>query len=424
MILNSNLNYADGHKNIFDLVPTSNDIFIDREILRHTYVPKSLPHRQKEMISLVVPLASALNNAAPSNLVLYGLPATGKTVTTKLVGEEITAKAEQLDKKIHFIYINCNITNTTYGILQKISRQMACNNDDKIPIAGLSLDTVYAKLLELLDENSCIAIIVLDEVDRLKADEALYMLTRINTDLKKTKISLILISNNLRFKEFLDSRVNSSLGSENITFEPYNALQLQDILLERVNDALKPESLDESVIPLCAALAAQENGDARKALDLCRVSGEIAERSGDKKITIKHVRLALGKIEKDYIREAIIKLPLQFKLVLFTIYKKDRENKKKGIRCGITTGDIYSIYTEVCKKACIKDLSQRRVTDLIAGLDTLGVVYSRIISKGRKGRVKEIELSVSSDDLIAILQEDEVISGLSSFKIKDQARLF
>ena len=424
MITNDNLNYAGEHRNLFDLVPTSDDIFIDREILRHTYVPKFLPHRQKEMMSLVVPLSSALKNATPSNLVLYGLPATGKTVTTKLIGEEIKVKAEELSKKIYFIYINCNITNTTYGVLQKISSEIIDNEDDKIPFAGLSLDNIYAKLLTILDKNGCIIIIVLDEVDKLKGDEALYMLTRMNTDLKKTKVSLILISNNLLFKQLLDSRVNSSLGSENITFEPYNALQLQDILLERVKVALKPNSFEEGVIPFCAALAAQDNGSARKALDLMRVSGEVAERNGAKKITIKHVIIAQSKIQEDCIKETINNLPTQFKLVLFSISKKILKNKKNCLKQGITTGEAYAIYQDTCKEVCFKSLTQRRITDIVQELDTLGLLITRVVSLGRHGKTKEIQLSVPPEEIICFLQKDDLISSLSGFKIKDQARLF
>ena len=70
--------------------------------------------------------------------------------------------------------------------------------------------------------------IVLDEIDKLvkkSGDDTLYNLTRINSDLKRSKVSIIGISNDLSFKDFLDPRVLSSLSEEEIVFPPYNAPQ-------------------------------------------------------------------------------------------------------------------------------------------------------------------------------------------------------
>ena len=129
-------------------------------------------------------------------------------------------------------------------------------------------------------------------------------------------------------------------------------------------------------------------------------------------------------IEKDYVKETINNLPAQFKLLLFSISKKEIKNKKDGMRNGITTGEAYTIYKETCKEVCFKSLTQRRISDIISELDTLGILITRVVSLGRHGKTKEILLSVSPEELISFLQEDDLIGGLSGFKIKDQARLF
>ena len=54
-------------------------------------------------------------------------------------------------------------------------------------------------------------------------------------------------------------------------------------------------------------MAGKENGDARKAIDLLRVSAEIAERERASKVEEKHIRLAQEKIEKDTNYEVIKK---------------------------------------------------------------------------------------------------------------------
>jgi len=109
-------------------------------------------------------------------------------------------------------------------------------------------------------------------------DTFLYSFTRLNQELNKAQISLIGISNEVTFLENIDPRVRSSLGEEEFIFHPYNAIQLQDILKERCEEAFKENTVANGVIAKCAAYAAREHGDARRALDLLRIAGELSER--------------------------------------------------------------------------------------------------------------------------------------------------
>jgi cell division control protein 6 len=186
---------------------------------------------------------------------------------------------------------------------------------------------------------------------------------------------------------------------------------------------LKPNTIDSDVIPLCAALAAQEHGDARRALDLLRVSAELAERKHVHKISTGHVRAAQNKIEIDRITEVVRTLPNQSKLILFSILLIERQNKKAGITQIVTTGEVFEVYKDLCKKARYDCLTQRRITDLISELDMLGIITARVISKGRYGRTREIQVPSSSRDLIQILQEDEMFKELANYKMKSQSRL-
>ena len=244
-----------------------------------------------------------------------------------------------------------------------------------------------------------------------------------NSDFTKAKISIVGISNDLKFTEFLDPRVKSSLGEENMIFDPYDAQQLQDILQQRADAALRPEALGESVIPLCAALAAQEHGDARRALDLLRISAEIAERDEANRITERHVKTAQNKIELDRVMEVTRTLPSQSKIILLSIILKEKSNKNAGLNGALTTGEVYDVYAALCKKARLDKLTQRRVADLISELDMLGIINARIISKGRYGRTREIQISASSTEIMKIFQEDDTVADLTKYKIKGQTRL-
>jgi cell division control protein 6 len=217
--------------------------------------------------------------------------------------------------------------------------------------------------------------------------------------------------------------VKSSLGEENIIFPPYDAAELQDILLQRVEIGLTPNSINDDVIPLCAALAAQEHGDARRALDLLRISAELAERVNSKKITKKFVKLAQNKIEVDRILEVVRTLPSQSKTILLSILLQEKNNKKIGTLNAITTGEVYDVYKDLCKKMRVDSLTQRRVADLISELDMLGIITARVISKGRYGRTREINISSSTEEIYKILKDDEIFSSLTDYKFSGQTRL-
>ncbi len=386
-------------------------------------MPEILPHREKEINNLASVLVPALRQETPSNVFIYGKTGTGKTAVTKFVGKELLKKGEATGRKVNFIYINCEVVDTQYRLLQNIANHFIDEWSERVPFTGWPTDEVYARLKQMIEKEGGVIVIILDEVDKLKGDEALYNLSRINSDLKNAKVSIVGISNDLKFTEFLDPRVKSSLGEENLIFPPYDAGELQDILGQRVSVALKEGCMASDVVPLCSALAAQEHGDARRALDLLRMSAEIAERSNTLKISKKHVRLAQNKIEIDRILEVVRTLPTQSKLILQAILLQEKHNKKTGTAGAITTGEVYEIYKNLCKKTRIGSLTQRRVADLISELDMLGIITARVISKGRYGRTREIKMSSSSEEITNVLQEDEIFKELSDYKVKGQTHL-
>ena len=411
------------NSDIFGRLLSCDGIFINREAMRPTFMPDILPHREKEINSLAAILVPALRDETPSNVFIYGKTGTGKTAVTKFVGKELLLKGKETGKKVNFIYINCEVVDTQYRLMQNITNHFIDEWSERIPFTGWPTDEVYAKLKAMIEKQGGVTVIILDEVDKLKGDEALYNLSRINSDLKNSKVSIVGLSNDLKFTEFLDPRVKSSLGEENMIFPPYDAGELKDILNQRVNIALRTGCVEEDVVPLCSALAAQEHGDARRALDLLRMSAELAERSKSPRITKKHVRMAQSKIEIDRIIEVVRTLPTQSKLILLAILLQEQYNKKMDTKGAITTGEVYEIYKELSKKTRTDKLTQRRIADLVSELDMLGVITARVISKGRYGRTRDIKMSSSADDIMKILREDEILKELSNYKIKGQTRL-
>jgi len=278
-----------------------------------------------------------------------------------------------------------------------------------VPFTGLATSEVFLRFKDGLEKLNSTFIAVLDEIDLLirnYGDGILYRLTRINEELKSSRLSLIGISNDLFFKDILDARVFSSLSEEEIIFKPYIAEQIRDILLHRVRPAFRPGCFPEGTLNLCAALAAAEHGDARRALDLVRVSGEVAERCGNSVVFEEYVKEAQKKIEYDRVSEALSSLPLHSKILLCVLYLKDKVSKR-----GVTTGDLYQVYQKFCGKIGIDGLTQRRVSGILNELDMLGVLNSQIANLGRYGRTKKIKVKVSQQTLENVFLGDPRLRG-------------
>jgi cell division control protein 6 len=399
----SKLNVLD---DVFERFLEHSKIFKNRDVLRHDYIPPNLPHREKQIFCLGEIVAPVLRNSRCSNLFIYGKTGTGKTAATKYVLNKLSIKANTLGIPIEVCYVNCRLVGTEYRVLS-----MLCSSlDVKVPFTGLAVGEVFDRFKNGLDSQKCFFIAILDEIDaliKLRGDVLLYELTRANEALHDSKISIVGISNDLRFKEFLDPRVLSSLSEEEIVFRPYNATELQDILLERAQLAFLDGVLLDGAVGLCSALAAAEHGDARRALDLLRVAGELAEREGATCVTEDHVRQAEKRVENDRIVEILVNLPLHPKLVLCGVYLLGKAKISSAI-----TGDIYEIYCELCDQFGITSLTQRRVSGLINELDMVGLLNARVVNMGRYGRTKKIRLGIGRNFIRNVFTPE---SGLRRF---------
>lgn len=381
----------------------------DRQTLTIDYVPDRLLFRDEEARGLAETLSTVLKKelGRPSNLLLFGKPGTGKTAVVKSVLDRLTKKAAKLDIQIIVPLINAKLANSAYKVLYEIAEYIGINREEKkVHFTGLSMGEATGRILQFIQEKKMHVILVIDEIDSLvdkNGDDVLYSFTRANDRMAKGGfITLIGISNSLTFKDKLDPRVRSSLSEEEMVFNPYKVEQLRQILLERAKLAFNEGAITDAAINLCAAIAGREHGDARKAIDLLRVAAELAERAHTSKIGEKHVRAAQEKIEKDTNFEVIRNATLHEKLVIIAITKSKNGN----------TGEVYEIYSTLCKQADHDPLTQRRMTQIISMMDQLGLISTDIVNQGRYGRSQKIKLTVPLTTIRDALRDDSLLSEI------------
>jgi archaeal cell division control protein 6 len=402
------------------LLQTKSELFRgSREVLRDSYVPARLPHREEEIRKVAEILGPSLRGDLPSNLLVYGKIGTGKTAVVAQVRLDIERRASA-SARLWFITVNCANLDTSYSLLQTIGNTFAGTDAERIP-TGWSLDRVQAAMRRLMEARHGTTVLVLDEIDRLVArsgDNVLYTLSQLNTELEGARLSLVGISNDLKFTNQLDARVRSRLNEEKIVFQPYNALELQDILRDRAKEAFNDDVVDPGVVERCAAYAALENGDARRALALLRLSAEMAERDHAKRITPDHVVKAKNRLEQDIVVECCRTLPPHCKVLLYAILQLSERRRN-----GVLTGEVYDSYRRLAERLGLPPLHARSISNYVSELETLGLVRATIVSRGRGGRTREILVDVPISETVPALEEDPLLAPVARPRNRGQLLL-
>jgi len=364
--------------------PDRTDIFARKELLKVGHVPESarIVGRDEEIEAVAAELRPIVRGDPPNNVMVYGKTGTGKSLVARHVTERAKRAAESNDVQVGTVYIDCAQHNTETRVARAVTRSLndTPHTEFEIPRSGIGSGEYYDYLWEILDTAFESVIIILDEVDRLDDDDILMQLSRARESGKADcHLGVIAVSNKIEYRDRLNERVKSSLREEESVFQPYDANQLRDIMEHR-RDAFDDDVLSDDVIPLTAAVAAQEHGDARKAIEILRHAGELAERDNADTVTEEHVRDAQEWAEIDRFEELLRGSTTQVKFILYSLALLTEENPSTD---GFSTSRIYERYKQTVDKVDANVLSEHRVYELLNEQAFLGVVESTRTGGGR-----------------------------------------
>ncbi|APX98678.1 orc1/cdc6 family replication initiation protein [Natronorubrum daqingense] len=386
------------------------DIFCERDALREDYQPEEIVGRDQELQQYVSALQPVINGDQPANIFLYGKAGVGKTACTRYLLHELKDDAAEFNVDLTTIRTNCEDLSTSYQVAIQLINDLR-DPEDHLQPTGYPRRQVNQWLWEELDGIGGTIIIVFDEVDHIEDDSILYQIprARANGNLEHSKVGIIGISNDFKFRETLSSKVQSSLCEKELQFPAYNANELRDILRQRADIAFYDSVVPHEVIAKCAAFGAKDAGDARQSLDLLMEAGDVAvERDADQ-VTVKHVDEARELLERSRIVDGVAGLTQQGHLVLYALVMLHEEGETPTRARAIQ--DRYEI---VCDRAAVEPLVPRRMRDHLGELSMLGIATREERNKGESGgRYYEYSLDTNPDLLLEALDETVDMVGVT-----------
>ncbi|QLG27390.1 AAA family ATPase [Halorarum halophilum] len=377
------------YDDLFDETAPGDSVFADKAALDPLAAPADIVARDTQERQLAGLLNGVHEGYLPSTVSIYGPPGTGKTLTTRRVCREFAARIDEFAVE----YVNLKECTTLFSAANEI---LFALTGEKLG-AYEGLDGVFDALWDALEGYPAWTVLLLDEIDRILQDsnydpsDFFYRLLRGEGRLQRDiNLSVWVISNELLEVDLrVDSRVNSVLSNESVFFPPYDRAGLRAVLAPRVDRAFRDGALPDAVFAHGVSAAARQWGDARKAVTLFRQAGETAVDRGLDAVTRACLDENLAATEREAVIEKLLQLPLNHFRVLVGITGWS-DGESGTIKQPVTTGEITDRLTRARVPAEFH-LGARAVRDIVTDLETMGLVETWIESRGRDGRVKQIE---------------------------------
>ena len=354
--------------------------------------------RDAEIMELSSHFAPILRDDHPIHLALWGKTGTGKTLTTTYFLNLLAEMCKSKKVPLRYEHLDLSTPRPCFRALNDLACLLnACKRYKK----GISLEELMLRIEASLADYRGYLVLFIDEADNIRRDKDTFLAFLVRRLPQKIPAKLILIfaSNRLDWSDNLDPRVRSFLKLNELIFKPYDALDLQRILRIRVDKALYSKTVAPGVIEKVAALASRDHGDARQAVALLAKSAYLAEKAGSK-VTLELVDEASSQIEQDKYITMIRTAPPQLQAAMASVIQAAQATQGRPL----ATGESYDTYKSFCNRTTLRPLTARAFGDLLTELDMYSFLRSRVLSRGRYGRTREIAIDLP-DELVGKIHE-------------------
>jgi len=376
-------------KKLRDALDSKNSVFTEKRLLESLGSPDKIIGRQNEaekILGAVYPKDGYMI----SFVSIYGSSGTGKSTVVKLV-------CESLEDIISYSFVNLRKAKTIFGCTNLILTSLDCEHVKSSAGINAAMDLIEKQIVEILkSDKKQHFILVLDEFDEIFTDiryspsDFVYKLLHLVEKIRAKGFWLCIasVSNSSLSDYQLDDRVKSRMDSCEIFFRPYTEKDLKLILKERATKAFA-NPIGEDVLERCAQLSGEQSGDCRRALQLLRVTGELAENSI---VDAKKVDEAAEMLDEDNLEQVLKAATVHQKMLLLalakcTLYSGREEHSTK---------EIFERYESInCLDVC--KIGYRRAFELLSSLESSGIIVSRSKSGGRHGYKKFYRLAMNYD---------------------------
>jgi len=371
-------------------------VFKDFGKLSFDYVPDRLPRREKQLQRLAALYRPVVEAGVAVNAFLHGSVGTGKTHTARRFCAELVREASAHDKPVEYLVVNCRQKFTA----DDVSLSMIRNFQPNFPARGFSVPEKLTSMRREMEKRRAHLVLVLDEADVLlkkSGPDLVYSLTRLGEETAggRERVSLILISQHPDALDILDAATASTFRRTNaVEFPRYAAEELRDIVLQRCDLALHAGTWTEEVVDLIADIAA-EYGDARYAIEILQTAGSLADEEGAGEIAAEHVRGSKATVHATDVEEKVRDLDRARALALLAVTRRLRR------KTFIVTSEAEEAYALVCEEYGEKPRGHTQFWKYLRDLEALGLIDTKVISRGPAGKTTVISLSETPSKVLA-----------------------
>ncbi len=367
-------------------------VFKDEAKLDINYIPRRLPHREKEhrLLMEFFNFLFRFPERMAQRVIITGEVGTGKTALAQRFGADITSEANKRNVNVRYVHVNCReYRGKLFLVLQRALAVFRPN----FPKRGYSSEELLGTLVQVLDEENAHMVLTLDEFDAFinqEGSEAVYKLTRLQEMRvgQPSRISFLFILRDLKAITRLDASTKSTLQRNVISLERYPKSQLVDILNDRVAMALEPSTVPEDVIDLVAELAVSESGNARFAIELLWRAGKYADAEDAGEVEPESVRKAVSSITPTLRKNELASMGLHEKLFLLGAARFFKGNSKAYA----SLSEIEGAYAMACEEYGEQPHSHTQLWKYVQLLSALGILKAEVAEAGVRGRSTRVSL--------------------------------